>query len=276
MYNKKVFADRLSELRKKRWDQYQQNKGRRLNLYKKYACCKSQDSLADALRVERRTVGNWELGKTVPPLDKAVELCSILGCSVDYLLGADDLEGFGRSKKAAYYSGISESIISYALDNSDFLDCLNFFMNPERCSTLFDSITLAAWKEFLTESDFDLIGDPLKSRIIDIFNEYQTLVPYSDFSLDTYRQYMKDSLPESELSFSARKLNDRICVVSCMPESLLNKLDFVPHSSRNYDTFIDFIVPCSFNHLNKRAFWDVKKHNIANAFLKLVEEYLTE
>ena len=75
IYDKNKFGERLTELRKKRWEQYKSNISKKNNPYKKYACCKSQDSLANELGVERRTIGKWELGTSFPPLDKAAELC---------------------------------------------------------------------------------------------------------------------------------------------------------------------------------------------------------
>ena len=61
-YDNNKFGERLTELRKKRWEQYKDNINKKNNPYKKYACCRTQDSLANELGVERRTVGKWELG----------------------------------------------------------------------------------------------------------------------------------------------------------------------------------------------------------------------
>ena len=149
-YDKNRFGERLTALRKRRWEQYKSNLSKKNNPYKKYACCKTQDSLAAELGIERRTFGKWELGTSYPSLDKAIELCNILGCEIDYLLGADDMEGFNHVKLASHYSGISEKIITHAIEDSNYQDCLNYFMHPDNCSKLVNHITLNAWKDFLT------------------------------------------------------------------------------------------------------------------------------
>ena len=46
----------------------------------------SQQELADRLSITRQTVSNWELGQGAPALDKAVELASIYGISLDDLV----------------------------------------------------------------------------------------------------------------------------------------------------------------------------------------------
>lgn len=61
-YDKNRFGERLTALRKRRWEQYKSNLSKKNNPYKKYACCKTQDSLAAELGIERRTFGKWELG----------------------------------------------------------------------------------------------------------------------------------------------------------------------------------------------------------------------
>ena len=38
------FGERLTALRKRRWEQYKSNLSKKNNPYKKYACCKTQDS----------------------------------------------------------------------------------------------------------------------------------------------------------------------------------------------------------------------------------------
>lgn len=39
----------------------------------------TQEALADALNVSKKTISSWESGKTVPKIDKIQLLCSALG-----------------------------------------------------------------------------------------------------------------------------------------------------------------------------------------------------
>lgn len=231
--------------------------------------------MAAELGIERRTFGKWELGTSYPSLDKAIELCNILGCEIDYLLGADDMEGFNHVKLASHYSGISEKIITHAIEDSNYQDCLNYFMHPDNCSKLVNHITLNAWKDFLTMHEFDSIADPLKSLIQDIFYQYQAFTSFSEYSLDSYKKFVVKSIPADSISFSPRKSDERINVNSCIPDTIIKDLALSSKNKNSYDAFIEYIAKCSYETLNTKALLDVKKKEMSNMFIKLFEDYLS-
>lgn len=70
MFDKKVFGQRLLELRKKKGD--------------------TQGVLADLLKVTRTQVSDIENGKSGTNLERLVELCEFYHVSADYLLGITD------------------------------------------------------------------------------------------------------------------------------------------------------------------------------------------
>ena len=43
----------------------------------------TQEDVAKALNVTKKTVGSWEMGKTMPKIDKIEHLCQLFGCSYD-------------------------------------------------------------------------------------------------------------------------------------------------------------------------------------------------
>ena len=43
----------------------------------------TQEDVARELNVTKKTVGSWEMGKTMPKIDKIESLCSLLGCKYD-------------------------------------------------------------------------------------------------------------------------------------------------------------------------------------------------
>jgi transcriptional regulator with XRE-family HTH domain len=51
--------------------------------------------LAKVLKVNAKNVSRWELGSSAPSFEAAVELCKVLGVSLDYLGG---LDGKGSSE----------------------------------------------------------------------------------------------------------------------------------------------------------------------------------
>jgi DNA-binding XRE family transcriptional regulator len=278
MYDNRIFGQRLSELRKKCWNLYKANQDKRINPYKKYACCKTQETLADALGVERRTIGKWEQGTSKPTIDKVTELCNLLECNIDYLFVENVLIEFGysHSKIASQYSGISVDIINYAQRNSAYLDFLNYFMLPDNCFSLVDSVELTAGKDFLIKSDIKDILDPLKSIIIDTFQHYIAFTSFNNYCKEKYKEYILSALPASKISFSHRKLNDCICISSCISKELLNEHDISEKNTNSYQLFINFIVDYSYEKLMNKVFLDIQKENLGKSFVRLFEKYLSD
>ena len=59
----------------------------------------SQEELGYKLNVTRQTVSKWELGQTVPEMNKLISLSQIYGISLDELTNEDELnvDKFGLS-----------------------------------------------------------------------------------------------------------------------------------------------------------------------------------
>ena len=53
----------------------------------------SQEELAEKLDISRQSVSKWEVGATIPDLDKILKMSDIFGVSTDYLLGRTDEPG---------------------------------------------------------------------------------------------------------------------------------------------------------------------------------------
>ena len=274
MYDKYQFAARLEKLRNQRWEQYKANQ--KNNLYQKYSYCKAKDAFASKLNIERRTYGRWESGLSTPTIDKVADICNLLDCNIDYLLGAEDLIGTSDSVLAAHYSGISIDIINYGKSDCDYLDFLNYFMHPDNCSMLVNHTTLAAWKSFLSHLTMDEIYEPLKNIIIETFQKYQAFTSVTEYNIESYKQYLKDALPESRISFSSRKLDDCICVKSCISPEKYKELCLSNKSPQRYQVFMDFIANYSFEALTNKAYLDIQKEKLGEMFVQMVERYLLE
>ena len=54
----------------------------------------SQEELAEKLDISRQSVSKWEVGATIPDLDKILKMSDIFGVSTDYLL-KDEIEETG-------------------------------------------------------------------------------------------------------------------------------------------------------------------------------------
>jgi transcriptional regulator with XRE-family HTH domain len=50
----------------------------------------TQESLAQALGIEKKQVSRWETGSTIPGSEKLADIARVLNVSTDYLLGLSD------------------------------------------------------------------------------------------------------------------------------------------------------------------------------------------
>lgn len=281
MYDKKEdvllnFGKNLTNIRKSRWELYKHHQNEYPNPFEKFSCCKSQDSLASTIGVERRTIGNWELGKAIPTLDKCVELCNVLECNIDNLLGAEELIGFSPSVIASHYSHISIDIINYGLENENYLTFLNFFMHPDNCSTLINSTALTAWKDFQSKKDIVEIYDPLKTIILNTFQQYQAFTPINSHNKETYKQYICSALPEHKITFTSHKADECLNIKSCISNLTFKKLNLSSKSQNNYEIFINYIVDYSFETLTAKVQLAVQKEILGKIFIQLLENYISQ
>lgn len=50
----------------------------------------TQEDLAQKIGKSKRTISKWETGKQKPRIDDVAKMCSVFGCSSDYLIGLSD------------------------------------------------------------------------------------------------------------------------------------------------------------------------------------------
>ena len=88
----------------------------KLKELRKLAGYKSAQALADALGIKRGTLASWESGARDIPMDKAIKLCDLLGCSLDQLCGRKPID---RIKYA--YLDLSEGDRAKVEDFAEYL-----------------------------------------------------------------------------------------------------------------------------------------------------------
>ena len=59
--------------------------GKNLQYLRQLSAGMTQESLAEKLNVSRQTISKWEMDATNPEMDKALELCKVLNCTLDNL-----------------------------------------------------------------------------------------------------------------------------------------------------------------------------------------------
>lgn len=236
----------------------------------------TQQELADAIEVKRQAIYNWEKKekKTIPSVEKLVDLCNALNCSIDYLLGSADTPEIEPISKASHYSGISAKIIRYGIDNPDYRDCLNFFMHPKNSEHIFNSVTLGAWKKSLANSTIKEINGKLKEKILSFYDEYISITPFESVNKNTYKEFLKEKLPREKISLEADNTGNKIQIKKCV--SLITYQNFFSDKEFNYPTFINYLVEHTFEPLSLSTMLEIQKNKLAKEFVKLFTEYFNE
>ena len=278
-YDISVLAENIKstrKLRKSQYNEYLQNSDLLPKEYEKYASCVSQSSLADAVNVSRQTIIDWEKGNTYPTIDKLIQLCKVFNCNPDYLLGFIKNPVIEPVSTAHFFSHISSEIIDYGLKNEDYLDCLNFFMLPENCASLFNEVTLSAWRKFWIDSSLSNIKNPFKDEVLKAYAEFTAVTPITDISKKTYADFLRKRFPEKKLILKARnKENGNGYIIKGCFE-LVDYNSFFDDKVFNYQKFIQYLVDTTFEQLSHNALIESQKIKLANAFVNLFTRYLEE
>lgn len=237
---------------------------------------KTQLNVAEALNIRRQTLINWEAGDTIPSLEKLIELCKILDCNIDYLLGVVDLPDIEPISTASHYSGISTEIIRYGLKNPDYLDCLNFFMRPDNIADIFHSITQNEWKTFWINTAMQDIKGELKEKIIEYYNEYISITPYDKLKETSYKEFLKEKFPKETICLSVTQTdnNNNINIKKCISKNIYQ--DFLINGEFNYSKFISYLVKHTYKPLFDRTMLELQKNKLANMFVELITRYHNE
>lgn len=280
-YNIDMISKRIKGLRNLRYKQYSDSQKNDVDYteeqtayFSRFAFCKTQNSFANELTVNRITVTSWESGAYVPSIDKLIDLCKALDCSLDYLLGSVDTPEIASISKASYYSGISSEIIKYGLEHPDYLDCLNFFMHPTNSSDLFNEVILNTWKKYLINSALEEINGELKEFIIKCYDEYLSTTPFNIISKKSYKSFLENKLPQNKLAFAIKKESGKIHIKSCI--SPITYQNFFSEKVFNYSSFINYLVEHTFEPLSNNSIIELQKNKLSKTFLDLFSQYIDE
>ena len=277
-YDFTKLAENIKSTRKLRESQYKEylKNPDLLPENEKYDCCASQEKLAEAVNVSRKTIIDWEKGNTRPSIENLIQLCNVFNCNPDYLLGLIKTPVTEPVSIAHYFSHISSKIIKRGLEDEDYLDCLNFFMLPDNCSSLFNKVTLTAWRKFWIDSSLPNIKNPFKDDILRAYEEYSAVTPINDISKKTYTDFLKNRFPEKKL-ISKAEMNENCNgynIKGCF--EIINYNSFFDDKEFNYQKFIRYLVDTTFEPLSHNALIESQKIKLANAFVNLFTRYLEE
>lgn len=89
----------------------------------------SQEELAEKCSVSRQAVTKWEIGESVPALDKLVVLANIFDISLDELVGRTDANSFNRLMKLVKELAVDDIPTDIDDDVSAIVSRYLLFMN---------------------------------------------------------------------------------------------------------------------------------------------------
>lgn len=139
-------------------------------------------------------------------------------------------------------------------------------MLPDNCSSLIEKITQSNWKKYWINQKLTDIKNPFKKQLIEYFNEFYDKMPIEEINERKYNDFLSKKL---EKDFIENKINIQKCVI---PIRYLDFKDVAP--SRQYDKFIDFLAKKTFRPLVDNRTFELKKIEVAKAFIDIFEKYL--
>lgn len=272
-FDKELLGKRIKKMRIRRKKEYNRNNIEN----QKYDFCITQENFAIAIGIDRRTLIKWEQGDTVPTLEKLIKICNLLDCNIEYFLGANKFPYIDTVVKASYFTGIKPEIIEQAKNCPEYLDCLNFFMFPENCSELFNKTTLSAWKKYWINQALSDIKPPLIDIIQKAFEYFYSFTPFSEISINKYKEYLTEYLPIEKINFESEPKEYLTINLKEVFSPLGYRKCIKNISSTNkYDTFIDYIAKLTYEPLINREFVEIQKQKVASKFIEIVTHYLSD
>lgn len=139
---------------------------------------------------------------------------------------------------------------------------------PENCASLFNEVTLSAWRKFWIDSSLSNIKNPFKDEVLKAYAEYTAVTPITDISKKTYADFLRKRFPEKKLILKSKnKENGNGYIIK-------GCFEFVDYNSFFDDkVFIQYLVDATFEQLSHNALQKIK---LANAFVNLFTRYLEE
>ena len=265
-------TDRRDELKKL----YIAHKHESVNPYEQFMCCESLQIMGDIFNVERRTVGNWESGASIPNIAQDYGLAKLLDCKLEYLLGlkevteptqeVEDYSGAGIIQRISY---INPEIIYYAKYDPYYRFVLNEIMDPNNCLELIGLVRNVSALTTFKKIDIDEIKDPLKALVILAFNNYTIRHSINEGTIENYKKELCKILKKEELNLSTRQKKTGIYVRAYISKKIRKEFDY-----SSYDGFIDTLATYTYEPLSRMQLSKMYKAQIVDKFSQFIDSLI--
>ena len=141
----------------------------------------TQEELAEKLGVSRQSVSKWEMGNSIPDINKIIQLSNVFGVKTDYLL-KDDIDDIEYSddtveeldtKKTISVEDANDFMSAYEEYSNDVADSINLFIMSPIAVLISQIIALTA--NVKSEDPF-VIGGTIVLFLIIAFGVYKLIV----------------------------------------------------------------------------------------------------
>lgn len=88
----------------------------------------SQEQLAELLNVSRQAVSKWELGGSYPDMDKMLQICKVLNCTLEDLMDDGSLgESFSESAKRRNFNDYLQNFLGFVTKSYNMFCSMKFW-----------------------------------------------------------------------------------------------------------------------------------------------------
>ena len=88
-------------------------------------------------------------------------------------------------------------------------------MHPDNCKTLFNNVTISAWRKYWIEASLPKIKEPFKSEIYNAYDEYSAITPINKVNKKSYTEFLKLRFPEEKLVFKKEERKTGYVLKGC-------------------------------------------------------------
>lgn len=219
----------------------------------------SQEQIADKLGVSRQAVSKWESGVSVPDMEKMMQLCKILNCSLDELV--DDGAGGNRKQN----SQAKPTWNTYYKEVIDFITkTLNMFWSMN----LIEKIKCLLEMTFLTLILFciwGIVGNIIYSCFNPLLNLFPTTVYLFIYSVCSFIYKIFGIIAGFVLLVHIFKIRYLDYFITIEDENVQEKIVEVPIDESEQITTSEFKRQCISKRKNKIIIRD-PKHSTYNFF----------
>lgn len=267
-YDINSFGENLKKLR---IDRYKTNP-------EKYFYCKSNESLAEMLVHDRRTIGNWKKNVSHPNIEDVIKLCNYLDCDMDYLLNASD-QPVKSTHEVAEYTGIEYDNVVSIINNKPLRNFLNYMLSSEEFNTLVSGINNEFINQYISSDILSVYKAPLMNRIKSAYAKFHAQVSPFEISPEKVRDFLMKEIPFTNFRKSSKDTFNTFLYENLSSDRInqimiTNKFTSTTDEYTIYNAFISDTVSCTYEIMEYMHTHELRLFHLAQSFLSIVNGYV--